>query len=65
MNPYPQDKSVLIMDNCKIHKSEILREAVEAAGCRILPLPPYSPDLHPIEHSFSCGAWRCCAFTQH
>jgi len=32
MNPYPQDRSVLILDNCAIHKSEYLREMVEAQG---------------------------------
>ncbi|KAF8810534.1 hypothetical protein BYT27DRAFT_7024247, partial [Phlegmacium glaucopus] len=30
MNPYPQDRSVHILDNCAIHKSEYLREMVEA-----------------------------------
>ena len=32
MNPYPQNKSVLILDNCAIHKSVALREVVEAKG---------------------------------
>ncbi|KZP21878.1 hypothetical protein FIBSPDRAFT_687136, partial [Athelia psychrophila] len=32
MNPYPQDRSVLILDNCSIHKSEALREVVEGHG---------------------------------
>ena len=32
MNPYPEPCSVLVMDNCSIHKSEALRELVEAAG---------------------------------
>lgn len=32
MNPYPQDRSVLILDNCAIHKSEVLREVIEATG---------------------------------
>jgi hypothetical protein len=32
MNPYPQNKSVLILDNCAIHKSAALREVVEAKG---------------------------------
>jgi len=43
-----------MMDNCAIHKSEALRELVEAAGCHLLFLPPYSPDFTPIEESFSC-----------
>jgi len=58
MNPYPQDRSVLILDNCAIHKSTALREVVEAHGCRLFFLPPYSPDLNPIEESFSAvKAW--------
>jgi len=32
MNPYPQPRSVLVMDNCNTHKSDAVREAVEAAG---------------------------------
>ncbi|KAH7918110.1 hypothetical protein BV22DRAFT_1108445 [Leucogyrophana mollusca] len=35
MNPYPQPQSVLIMDNCSIHKSDALQVAVEAAGREI------------------------------
>lgn len=53
MNPYPQDCSVLIIDNCAIHKSAALCEIVEGVGRRLAFLPPYSPDLNPIEESFS------------
>lgn len=53
MNPWPLDRSVLIMDNCAIHKSDALRAAVEVKGCRLVFLPPYSPDFNPIEESFS------------
>lgn len=55
MNHYPHDRSVLVMDNCRIHKSEALRQAVENAGCILVFLPPYSPDFNPIEESFSCS----------
>jgi DDE superfamily endonuclease len=55
MNPYPQDKSILILDNCAIHKTRALREIVEGNGQVLLFLPPYSPDFNPIEESFSCG----------
>jgi transposase len=44
---------VVIWDNVKPHQSEEAVEAVEAAGARVLPLPPYSPDLTPIEEMFS------------
>jgi transposase len=40
---------VVIMDNATFHKSEESRKLIERAGCRILFLPPYSPDLNPIE----------------
>jgi hypothetical protein len=55
MNPYPQDKSILILDNCAIHKTRALREIVEGSGQVLVFLPPYSPDFNPIEESFSCG----------
>lgn len=71
MNAFPNDNSVLILDNCAIHKSAFLREVVEAHGiyyvnclCSLsdrvpgsilLFLPPYSPDFNPIEESFSAG----------
>jgi transposase len=54
MNPYPQDKSILILDNCAIHKTRALREIMEGLGHVLLFLPPYSPDFNPIEESFSC-----------
>jgi len=41
--------SVLVMDNARIHHRQTLHEIVAAAGCRILYLPPYSPDFNPIE----------------
>ena len=40
---------VVIMDNATFHKSEESRKLIENAGCRILFLPAYSPDLNPIE----------------
>lgn len=60
MNQYPQDRSVLILDNCAIHKSNVLREVVEAYGVVLVFLPPYSPDLNPIEESFSAGQSTSC-----
>jgi len=53
MNPYPQPKSVLILDNCAIHKAPAIQQAIEAIGCVLKFLPPYSPDLNPIEESYS------------
>jgi transposase len=40
---------VVIMDNAAFHKSQETKSLIEEAGCRILFLPPYSPDLNPIE----------------
>jgi transposase len=44
---------VVVMDNLRAHKVKGVREAIEAAGARLLYLPPYSPDLNPIEHAFA------------
>ncbi|GHU12984.1 transposase [Alphaproteobacteria bacterium] len=41
---------VVILDNAKFHNKEKLRKIIEKAGCRVIFLPPYSPDLNPIEH---------------
>jgi len=44
---------VVIMDNLAAHKSTAVRLAIEATGARLEFLPPYSPDLNPIENAFS------------
>ncbi len=44
---------VVIMDNLSSHKVGGVREAIEAAGAALLYLPPYSPDLNPIEMAFA------------
>ncbi|MDR1890856.1 MAG: transposase [Puniceicoccales bacterium] len=41
---------VVIMDNTAFHKSPRIRETIENVSCQLLYLPPYSPDLNPIEH---------------
>lgn len=40
----------VIMDNARFHKSPRTKELIENAGCKLLFLPPYSPDFNPIEH---------------
>jgi len=40
---------VVIMDNASFHKSKKTKDLIESVGCRIIFLPPYSPDLNPIE----------------
>jgi transposase len=44
---------IVIMDNLPAHKVAGVREAIEAAGAKVVYLPPYSPDLNPIEMAFS------------
>jgi len=57
---------VVIMDNLSSHKSEATRQAIEAADAELWFLPPYSPDLNPIEKLWSkAKSWlrRVCART--
>ena len=44
---------VVVMDNLPAHKVAGVREAIAAVGASILYLPPYSPDLNPIEQMFA------------
>jgi len=44
---------IVVMDNLSSHKVTGIREAIEAAGAELRYLPPYSPDLNPIELAFS------------
>ena len=44
---------IVIMDRLGSHKVAGVREAIEVAGARLLYLPPYSPDLNPIEQAFA------------
>jgi len=53
MEPFPARNSVIVMDNCRIHKHPDIQALVESRGMRCEFLPPYSPDLNPIELAFS------------
>lgn len=44
---------VVIMDNLSAHKVDGVRSLIEGAGARLMYLPPYSPDLNPIEQAWS------------
>jgi transposase len=44
---------IVILDNLGSHKSKAVRQMIRAAGVRLWYLPPYSPDLNPIEQAFS------------
>ncbi|KNE91370.1 hypothetical protein PSTG_15235 [Puccinia striiformis f. sp. tritici PST-78] len=53
MNRYPGINSCLVMDNARIHRGGQVAELCEAAGVRLVYLPPYTPELNPIELCFS------------
>ena len=44
---------VVVMDNLGSHKGKAIRQAIRTAGAHLLFLPPYSPDLNPIEQAFA------------
>src|SRR3954468_7706196 len=51
--PTLQLNDIVMMDNLPVHKVPAVRKAIEAAGAQLLFLPPYSPDLNPIEMVFA------------
>lgn len=50
---WPEPKSVLIIDNASFHHTKRIRELCSNAGVKLLYLPPYSPDLNPIEEFYA------------
>jgi transposase len=51
--PRLEPGDIVVMDNLGSHKGERVRRAIRAAGAHLLFLPPYSPDLNPIEQLFA------------
>jgi transposase len=51
--PTLRSGELVILDNLSVHKRPAIRALIEAAGCRVLFLPSYSPDMNPIELAFS------------
>lgn len=51
--PLLKPGDVVVMDNLAAHKVAGVRQAIETVGARLLYLPPYSPDLNPIENAFA------------
>ncbi len=43
----------VVIDNASFHKSIRVKELIEERGCKIIFLPPYSPDFNPIEHHWA------------
>ncbi len=44
---------IVVMDNLSSHKGSRDRQLIEGRGCELMYLPPYSPDLNPIEQAFA------------
>jgi transposase len=53
LRPTLRPGEIVSMDNLRAHKAAGIREAIEQTGARLLYLPPYSPDLSPIEPCWS------------
>lgn len=53
LTPTLKPGDVVIMDNLGSHKRQAIRRAIRAAGAKLFFLPPYSPDLNPIEQVFA------------
>ena len=51
--PVLQPGDIVVMDNLGSHKSAAVRQMIRAAGASLWYLPPYSPDLNPIEQTFA------------
>jgi transposase len=51
--PTLQPGDIVIMDNLASHKGKVIRQAIRYAGAKLFFLPPYSPDLNPIEQVFA------------
>ena len=50
---WPEPNSVLVMDNASFHHSARIKEMCSRAGVKLVYLPPYPPDLNPIEELFA------------
>ena len=51
--PSCDPKTLVVMDNLSAHKVDDVRQLIETTGAKLLYLPPYSPDLNPIEKAWS------------
>jgi transposase len=53
IRPIETSNDIVVLDNLGSHKGKAVRQAIKAAGARLLFLPKYSPDLNPIEQLFA------------
>lgn len=60
--PHLNSDSVLVMDNMKSHHAKAVKELLDSSGVRYIYLPPYSPDLNPIEKLWSKVKALLCKF---
>lgn len=51
--PCLRRRDIVVMDNLSSHKDPAIRRAIRSTGAKLFYLPPYSPDLNPIEQAFS------------
>jgi transposase len=51
--PTLRQGDIVVMDNLGSHKAKVIRQLIRSAGAKLVFLPPYSPDLNPIEQFFS------------
>lgn len=60
--PVLKQGDIVVMDNLGSHKSKAVRQLIKTAGARLWFLPPYSPDLNPVEQAFAkIKHWMRCA----
>lgn len=52
--PVLKTGQIVILDNASFHKGGRIEQLIKSAGCDLLYLPPYSPDLNPIERCWAC-----------
>lgn len=53
LTPTLKPGDIVIMDNLGSHKAKVIRDIIKSVGARLWFLPPYSPDLNPIEQTFA------------
>lgn len=53
LGPTLREGDIVVMDGLSVHKVAGVQEAIESYGATVLILPPYSPELNPIEHAWS------------
>lgn len=49
LTPSLEKNDIVILDNCSVHHSKLVRNVLQECGVKVLYLPPYSPDFNPIE----------------